>query len=351
MFSPVTHLLPLTTIRRERALPVNGRVMVRAGQKVSSTDVVAEARLFTEHLVLEVARGLGLSPDRADKLIQRKVGDDVAEGDVIAGPVGLFARAIRAPKPGRVVAVGGGQVLIELVTRPFELRAGMSGVVSELIPDRGVIIETVGALIQGIWGNGRIEGGLLTVVARSPDDELLPDRLDVSMRGAVVLGGPCTQAEVIRAAAEIPIRALIVASLTPELLPLANEATMPIVALSGIGRLSMDEPTYKILSTSEKREICVNAMPWNRYNRSRPELIIPLPSSGSSIPPREADIFAPGQTVRVTQFPGKGTVATIATLRPGLTAFPSGVRAPSAILQLDNGEKTAAALANLEIIE
>lgn len=351
MLAPVTHLLPLANIRRERVLPVNGRVLVRAGQKVSTTDIIAEARLSTEHLILEVARGLGIPPDRADKLVDRKVGDDVAEGDVIAGPVGVFARAIRAPQAGRIAAIGGGQVLIELVTRPYELRAGLSGTVTELIPDRGAVIETYGALIQGAWGNNRIEGGLLSVLARGPNEEFLANRLDVSMRGAIILAGPCTQAEVIRTAVEIPLRAMVLSSITADLIPMVNQMRMPVLILSGIGKLPMDETTFKILSTNDKREVCINSVPWNRYTRTRPELVIPLPTNGQLTPPREVDIFAPGQVVRIVQSPNKGLIATIVTLRPGLAAFPSGIRTSSAIVQMENGDKAIVALANLEVIE
>jgi hypothetical protein len=173
----------------------------------------------------------------------------------------------------------------------------------------------------------------------------------VSMRGAIILGGPCTQAEVIRTVAEIPLRALILSSITPDLIPAVNQLQMPVLILSGIGKLPMDDVTFKILSTNDKREICVNTAPWNRYNRTRPELVIPLPSGAQLTPPREADIFAPGQNVRLVQSPNKGAIATIVTLRPGLVAFPSGIRALSAILQMGDGEKITIALANLEVIE
>jgi hypothetical protein len=51
-----------------------------------------------------------------------------------------------------------------------------------------VIIQTTGALIQGVWGNGRVDYGLLQVLARSAEEEFRPDRIDVS-EGAVVMGG------------------------------------------------------------------------------------------------------------------------------------------------------------------
>ncbi len=89
IMAPVTHFLPLTTIRRERVLPIPGKVMVRKGQKVSASDTVAEANLTPSHQLLEVARGLGLRSEQADEYMQVEAGTIVAAGDIIAGPVGI----------------------------------------------------------------------------------------------------------------------------------------------------------------------------------------------------------------------------------------------------------------------
>ncbi len=43
MYAPVIHYLRQTNIRHSRLLTVPGRVMVSPGQKVASTDVIAEA--------------------------------------------------------------------------------------------------------------------------------------------------------------------------------------------------------------------------------------------------------------------------------------------------------------------
>jgi hypothetical protein len=36
MLAPVTHILPLATVQRQRVLPVPGRVLVRKGQEVAA---------------------------------------------------------------------------------------------------------------------------------------------------------------------------------------------------------------------------------------------------------------------------------------------------------------------------
>src|SRR4030043_1401573 len=160
MQAPKTHILPVAAIRRERLMSAEGRIIARRGQQVNPSDIVAESVLRPEHILLDIGLGLGLSPKEADHYIQRRAGDEVGEGDVIAGPVGIGRRVVRAPKTGTVVVAGDGQVLMELDGEFSALKAGYSGVVSDIVGDRGVVIELVGSLVQGGWGNGRINCGL-----------------------------------------------------------------------------------------------------------------------------------------------------------------------------------------------
>lgn len=350
MLAQVTHILPITNIRRERLLPVPGRVSVRKGQKVSATDVIAEVRLAPDHMLLDVARGLGLSPKEADRYLQCQAGDQVAEGDVLAGPVGFTKRVIRASKNGKVIVAGDGQILLELESPPYELKSGLPGSVADLVGDRGAIIETSGALIQGVWGNGRIDFGLMHVLAKLPDEELKVEQIDVSLRGAVVMGGKCLDPQVLRQGAEIPLRGLILGSMDAPLLPYAARVRYPVIILDGIGRYAMNSAAFKLLSTNERREVAINAEMWDRYAGKRPEVIIPLPATGNIGLSRETVDFLPGQKVLVTRAPYARQIGTLQSIRPGLTLLANGIKAHAGEIQLENGDNVVVPLVNLEVL-
>ena len=350
MPAPVLHILPLATIVRERTLPVAGKVSAHLNQRVSPTDVIAEANFAREHVLLDVARTFNVSANAADKLIRVNPGDRVTQGALVAEGRGLFSQAIRAPRAGRVMIVGGGQVLMEVGDARIELRAGLPGVVTQVIPERGVVIRTAGALIQGVWGNGRIDNGLMVSLIEKPDDVLTADRLDVSLRGSVILGGHVRDADTFRAAAELPVRGLILSSLYSSLITTAYQVKYPVVALEGFGVIPMNSAAFKLLTTNNKREATVNAEHFDRYSGARPEVIIPLPVSTEPAEPIEYDAFAVGQIVRMRRPPNAGMIGAISALRTGLSELQSGLRAPAADVKLENGDTVIAPLVNLEVV-
>ncbi|MDO9300356.1 MAG: hypothetical protein Q7T89_03195 [Anaerolineales bacterium] len=350
MQAPVHHIVGLTSIVRERLLPISGTVLVRLNQKVNPNDVIAEANWAREHVLLDVARTLGVSANMADRLVKCKVDDRLAASAEVAVGKGLFPRSVVAPRDGRVIIVGGGQVLMEVGETKMELRAGIAGTVIEVIPNRGAVIQTAGALVQGVWGNGRIDSGLLVSLAEKPDDVLTAARMDVSMRGFVILAGMLKDAESLKAAADLPVRGLILSSLYPSLIPQAREMRYPIIVTDGFGPLPMNSAAYKLLSTSLKIDVTVNAEAYDRYSGARPEVIIPRPTSSAPPLPHEVETFAPGLQVRMRRPPAMGLIGSIVTMKPGLTTLLSGLRAPAAEVKLENGETIVAPLVNLEVV-
>ena len=350
MLAPMLHILPLATIVRERTLPVAGKVNAHVNQRVNPTDVIAEATYAREHVLFDVARTFGVSPGAADKMIKVNTGDRVMQGALVAESGGLMSRSIKAPRAGRVMIVGSGQVLMDVGDTRVELRAGLPGVVTQVLPERGVVIQTAGALIQGVWGNGRIDNGLMVNLLQKPDEVLTADRLDASLRGSVILGGHVRDLETLKAAAELPVRGLILSSLQSTLLVNAYQMRYPILVTDGFGAMPMNSAAFRLLTTNDKREVTVNAEHFDRYHGNRPEVIIPLPVSSEPPMPNPFEEFRAGQTVRLRRPPGAGMIGTLSDLPTGLSTLPSGLRAQSAEVRLESGETVLVPLVNLEVV-
>lgn len=222
--------------------------------------------------------------------------------------------------------------------------------VTQVIPERGVGIRTSGALVQGVWGNGRIDNGLMVSLIEKPDDVLTADQLDVSLRGSVILGGHVKDLETLKAAAELPVRGLIISSLLSSLIVPAYQMRFPILVLDGFGTMPVNSAAFKLLTTNNKREATVNAEHFDRYSGNRPEVIIPLPFSTEPEEPNSYESFAVGQTIRMRRPPNAGMIGSITSLRPGLSTLPSGLRARAADVKLENGESVLVPLVNLEVV-
>jgi len=172
----------------------------------------------------------------------------------------------------------------------------------------------------------------------------------VSMRGSILVGGQVRDADTLRSAAEVAVRGLVVGSIFPSLLPLANEVRFPIVVTDGFGSLPMNSAAYRLISTNNKREVTLNAEPFDRYTGARPEVIIPLPAEKRPAQPQDVVAFAPGQTVRIRRQPAAALIGSILSLPRGVSTFPSGLRAAGAEVRLENGQQLLVPLVNLEVV-
>ncbi len=340
----------MTNIKRERVLPVNGHVLVRRLQKVSPTDVIVVAPLSPKFLLLDIAQGLNVTPERADELLQRQSGDELVQGDVIAGPVGLFQRVVRAPHPGQVRIAGEGKVLFEISSPTYELQAGMEGNITNIIPERGAIIEAHGALIQGVWGNGKIAYGIVQPVSNDMLQELIPEQLNIGFRGTILTAGYCKNPEVLEAAGNIPIKGLILGSISAELIPLAKKVDYPIIVIDGFGESAMNKAAEGILIANKEKNITVNAQGYDPLLGEFPEVIISLAPQTDPELPVEIESLKAGKKVIIINGTKGSKIGKIESILPGKQILPSGIESQVAEVSFESDKRMTIPLTNLEIL-
>ena len=348
---PVSHVLPLTIVRRERTLPIAGTVTARLNERVQAVDVIAEAETAPRHVFLDLARGLGVSPKEAPGFLVREKGERVEMGDTIAGPVGVARRTVRAPADGRVVAIEGSRVLFEVRGEPIGLRAGMPALVVASDGTQSVTLETTAALVQGIWGNGRQDFGVMRTLGSGPAARMQTDMLDLNLRGAVLIGGTCDQPAPLHQATELMVRGIVLGSITSDLIPVALRLPYPLMITEGFGGLPMNTVAYGMLTSNVGRDAAVDARPGDRYSYQRPEVIIPLPASRQADVPDDVIPLAAGVRVRVLRAPFHGAIGVVRDLPVKAADFPSGLLARSATVEIEGLGNRMIPLANLEVIQ
>ncbi|MDY6877024.1 MAG: hypothetical protein SWK90_12585 [Chloroflexota bacterium] len=350
-YSSDTQITPLTNVRRERVLPVPGEVLVRVGERVEPTQVVARADLLADFRILPVARLLGVSDSRIKRYMRVNLGEEVQQGQVIAARRGLFGRSVKSPIAGVMTARGGGRILIEAQPTRFELRAYIYGTVSNVLEHYGIVVETVGAIVQGVWGTGGESLGVLKCVTQGPDKPLRAKAIDPSCHGAILVGGTGLNEAAIERAQELQVRGIVVGGLPPELLPLVETLSFPIVVTEGIGTVPMSTPIFHLLATNDGREASISGRVQSRWGVVRPEIIIPLPAE--TLPPAKIQPGTPlavGMRVRVVRAPYMGAVGTVRTLPAHARRIETGARVRGAEVDLGQGALTFVPLANLEIL-
>ncbi len=351
MISKVKHIHSLTSIKRERVLPVAGHVLVRRMQKVSPTDVIVVAPLAPQFILMNISQGLNVNAARADELLQRQAGEDLVQGDVIAGPVGMFQRVVRAPQAGVVRIAGEGKVLYEITSPDFELQAGMEGTITNIIPERGAIIETKGALIQGVWGNGKITYGVVQPISNDMLQELVVEQLNIGFRGAIITAGFCRKPEVLEAAGIVPIKGLILGSMSSVLIPLAKKMDYPIMVIDGFRETPMNKAAEAILINNKDKNIALNAQELDTNQGNYPEGIISQSSTSEPELPSEAETLKVGKKVIIINGPQAPQIGEIDRIISGKQVLANGVETKLAEIKLANDKSTVLPMTNLEILK
>ena len=350
------HMMAWTTIRRELMLPETaiGRTDSVKGQQVSFRDVVARGTIPARFIFIDAMNILRLRhPEDLNDLILPDIGAAVEEGEVIAGARPDRGRRVFAPADGIFMYAGEGRTIIQETPEAIAIEAGLVGNVVEARPSRGVVIEAYGALVQGVWGNGRRVIGALRLEPTDGLDSIFDESIEQRYSGTVVLTRNPIKAFTLGVIASQSIGGVIAPSMDPTLIVQASSLGAAIVLIEGFGDQRMSGHVYSLLEQFHERQATVDArLPQRWEDTHRPEVFINLPSRSGDRPPaptvgRQVRV---GQTVRLTREPHLGSVGDVTDLPKTPQLLENGLRVPCARVLLVTGESIPVPLANLEVL-
>ncbi|RMF78258.1 MAG: hypothetical protein D6744_10295, partial [Planctomycetota bacterium] len=193
-YTPGLTVADYTVVRAVRRLPLKGEVLVKVGQKVQASDIVAQTNLPGEVRTVNVASKLGLAPEELAECMLKKEGDPVEDGEPFVrskGFFGLFKSELKAPLKGTLESVSSvtGQVILRGPPTPLVKRAYAAGTIVEVQEGESATVEVRGSLIQGIFGVGGEANGTIEIVVDSPKQVLDADRIKPDHKGKILVGG------------------------------------------------------------------------------------------------------------------------------------------------------------------
>jgi len=350
MITNSIQITPETEIRRIRIMPAPGKVLVRKGERIGSGDVIAETKVFSKYYGLDVARGLGVSAEEVLGYMRFPVGKDFRKGNILAGPRGIPRRVVRAPFDGSLVEIFRGVAILKDIGQPYYLKSGYSGKVAGLIPQRGAIIESRGALIQGIWGNGNLGAGHLVGSNGSYYEEWFGDVPPNEFKNNVFFTRDCLDEITLRRIKNIPLNGLILPSINPALVQELLDFPFAVVILDSFGNRSMNIEAQNILSKSVGEYVEIIAEPWDRDKDKRPEVIIPHTRNKAYFITTSKKNESEGQLVRIVSSPYAGELGRYLFTNK-VSRLSNGLFSKSAEVILNNGIRVTVPLNNLEFVE
>ena len=338
-------------IRRKRLLPTTGTVVTGVGQKVTPNQTVARTSQNTKFEILALSELLEISPTEVENSLTIELGGRITQGMVILEKKGVLGRSLtyESPFDGELFGINNGRIIIKQSGDIYEMRAQLPGRVVKTIPNKGIILETFGSMIQAVWSNSGEAHGTLKVLAHTPDGFIFPEQLTSDLAGKILAIGHVDQPIILQKAEEAGVRAVIVGTMPSNMFAYATDCSIPVMVTNGAGFHGFSDAAFQVLKKAN--ELNASLFPAGD-EADRPEIIIPRDKNKETInePVSPTKPIAVGQQVRLLRRPYTNQMAEIVHIfkRAQLTLI--GSRAYGANVRLESKQVVFVPFANMEAI-
>lgn len=363
-YTPGLKVTKNTSVIKERLLPMKGTTLVKVGDNVKNSDIVACTEIPGNVHMINIARELNIEPKKINEVIKIEIDQKVKKGEVIAenaGLFGLFKSEVKSPLDGFISNISNvtGQIIISEPMIPIEVNAYIEGTVTKVLDNEGVQIETSAALIQGIIGIGKEQNGKIKILEL---EDLKSNELD--LEGSIVVIDSSINLEIYNRISKLNAIGIIVGGFNYDDLstligkPLGvavtgnEEIKTTLIITEGFGDIKMSDSTFKLLKNFEGFNASINGATQIRAGVLRPEVVIPVnqEQSSSNIKSDEDSVISVGSKVRIIREPYFGKVGTVTDLPFKPIILDTETKARVAEIKLHDGKKYLVPRSNLEVI-
>ncbi len=352
-----------TVARIDRRLPFPGEVLVRVGQRVETEDIIARALVPATPRIVNIASDLAVPIAQTARLLRVKQGDAVRAGQVLARTPAALGRTSIAPVAGVLTAFDPRTGYATITPDPQEIRlqAAMWGFVMDVLPFRGVTLETPAAQVYGAFGVGLERSGVLRLMVTDPTEPITAEMIDERSTFAILIGGAGITAAGLRRAIEKQVRGIILGSMAePELRqwfgathPVASAGALlrnltsgrehadlglTLVLTEGFGTRPMSSAMFDLLSSHDRQEALIVGTTRIHRPLLRPRVIIPLRRSGITASVAADQPLHVGATVRLRDYAHLGQQGVIRAISTLPRRLPFGVQVMAVDVELPSGE-------------
>jgi len=366
-YTPGLKVLKNTKVKKERLLPLKGKVHVEVKDIVNSDKIVASTEIPGNVHMINLSNELNIDPKQVDEFVLINENDFVSKNQIIAqnnGLFGFFKSEVKSPIDGQIMNISKvtGQIVISEKPLPINVDAYIPGVVEEIYNKEGVLINTIGTFIQGIIGIGGEKKGQIKCLVNSESEKIDESIINENLKDKIIICGSYIDHKIYLKAKEMNVSGIVcggvdyntISKILGYSLGVAitgTENTTTLILTEGFGEVNMAKKTFDLLKENQNKIASINGATQIRAGVLRPEIFIESKKNESSIDFREKDlIISEGSNVRVIREPFFGRLGVITKLPYELVEMKSETKVRVAKVKFKDGSVEIIPRANLEVI-
>ncbi len=332
----------------EVSLPCKGKVLVRTGQQVKAGDPIAEASFPDHYQFFDLIHEFGIKAEEVADTLQRKEGDTLNEGDMIARKKGFLSRYLWASESGALILARDGRLTMAYGEKKLIARAPYDGYVSQILTGKGAVLANQSMVVQGQLLFGKRSTGPFV---RLEPEELAkqPRKLDKDLKGTVLWLDGQLNVKLWERLKGLELSALVLASATPEMPPLTNRLPFAVLLMMGAGEATLDALSRSLMM--DMLGMIVILEPKARSGHAeRPVLFRVWDQESHPLLTKTIPCLEPGAQVRLLGKPYQGLLGKIEEISARPESFASGALARAVLVRVDEDTLLRLPVNNLELI-